>query len=61
MSRNRKPQWAWCDQCDAWIGPQPPLEGQYWPVEKSAAMHRAGTHHKVRMVPLADLLPIPQA
>lgn len=43
-------RWAWCGDCREWIGAKPPLLPPYWPASKSAAMHRAGTGHKVQML-----------
>lgn len=55
-ANERCPRWAWCGQCNDWIGPKPPMLGTYWPAEKSAWMHRQGTGHRVRMMTLREVL-----
>ncbi len=42
--------WAWCDECRAWVGSEPPLLPPYWPNSKAAAMHKAGTGHRADLV-----------
>lgn len=51
----RAPRWVWCETCRAWIGADPPTLPPYWSLDKAAAMHEAGSGHKVTRVPFASL------
>jgi hypothetical protein len=45
----KPPVWAWCVQCEVWVGSVPPLLPPLWSNTKAAYMHRQGTGHVVKL------------
>lgn len=51
------PEWYFCEQCEDWIGSNPPFLPHLWTNDRAAALHRrANPTHDVKKVTADQLI-----